>query len=72
MDTQVAYIRHIHVVVHGVARPRLLMLQCARLLGALAHLNSCSKSISEKEKLVRVAASDTAVVEMNVCERHCL
>ena len=72
MDTQVEYIRHICVVVRGGARPGLPILQCARLLGALAHLNSRSKSVSEKEKLVRVAASDTAVVEKNECERHCL
>lgn len=39
------------------------MLQGARILGALAHLNSHSKSISVQKETLRVAAFDTAVLE---------
>lgn len=78
VDTQVRFVRHIYVALHGDVLPGLPMLQCSRMLGALGQ-----KSISirnrftltvnlflYKDKLVRIASSDTVFLEMTVCERH--
>lgn len=46
VDTQVRFVRHTDVVLHGDEQPGLSMLQCSRMLRATAHLNSYNKSTS--------------------------